>query len=75
MKGLEEAAQQIPDVKAAYTLVATGGFGSFMQAVTEWANLAVTVGNAFLVLGGCYLMYTKIRTSKRRDRRKEDEVS
>ena len=69
---IQETAQSMPDVKAAFTLVATGGLGSFTQAITEWSNTFVALGNGFLVLGGLYLMYTKITESKRRDRRGTD---
>lgn len=59
-------------------LVMSGGLGSFAQAVTEWANIAVTFGNGLLVLGGVYMMYLKIRNTRdasKGGRRKEDEVS
>lgn len=69
---LQQAVQNISDVKAAATLVATGTTGSFIQVLTEWANHFVAIGNAVLVLGGFYLMYNKILDG-RRTRRKGDD--
>ena len=70
---VQQTAQQVPSLKAGYALIATGGTGSFVQAITEWASLAVTAGNAFLVLGGLYLMYCKIKNNRRRDHKEGDE--
>lgn len=60
MEKITEQIQHMGDLKAALALIGAGAGGSFAQAVTEWSNLFVTVGNAFLVLGGVYLMYHKI---------------
>ncbi len=68
---LSEHVQEIPSVKAAVAMVTTGAGGSLAQALTEWANIIVALGNATLVLGGLYLMYHKL-FDKRRNRRKKD---
>ena len=39
-------AQDASDLKAGVALVATGAGGSFAQALTEWASIVVTCGNA-----------------------------
>ena len=72
MEKIQQHAQQMPDVKAAAALIGTGATGSFAQAVTEWSSIIVTGGNALLVMGGLYLMYIKIKDTRRRDRRSDD---
>lgn len=57
--------------------LAVGGTAGFtVQALTEWVNLIVTFGNAFLVLGGIYFMYLRVRHNMRKKkqnlRRKSD---
>ena len=69
---IQDQVEQMPDITAGVTLVATGAGGSFLQAVTEWSSIIVTGGNALLVIGGLYLMWIKIKDSRRRDRRAED---
>jgi hypothetical protein len=71
MERIQQHVQQMPDVKAAVALVTTGAGGSFIQAITEWANVFVAIGNAALVAAGLYLMYHKI-FNKRRNRRDGD---
>lgn len=71
MEKIQQAAQQVPDIKAGVGLVSAGGIGSLAQAITEWANMFIAFGNAILVLGGVYLMYHKI-FNKRRDRQETD---
>jgi len=72
MKDIQQHAQQMPDFKAGFALVGTGAGGSLAQAVTEWSSIIVTGGNALLVLGGLYLMWVKIKDTRRRDRRLDD---
>ncbi len=61
------------DMKAGTALIATGAGGSFVQALVEWTSMAVTIGNGLLLIGGLYLMWYKIKDTKRRDRREEDK--
>lgn len=68
---LNQQAQNVSPETAGKVAVAIGGGGTFVQAITEWASLAATIGNVVLVIGGLYLMYHKI-FDKRRDRRDTD---
>lgn len=61
---IQQQVSDIPDVKAAIGLVATGGGGSFIQALTEYANLFVAFGNGFLIICGAFLMYQKYKSAK-----------
>jgi ABC-type enterobactin transport system permease subunit len=69
---IQQHVQQVPDLKAGVALVGAGAGGSFAQAITEWANIFVTVGNVVLVIGGIYLFWCKIKDRKRKDRSSED---
>lgn len=78
LSAVQQTVQQMPDLKAGYLLVMSGGAGSFAQAVTEWGSLLVTMGNGLLVFGGLYLMYLKIKTTRSAEkggRRDGDKVS
>lgn len=74
MGQVDNAIQGTSDLKASFALVGTGAGGSFAQAITEWSNMIVAGGNALLVLGGLYLLWYKIRNTRRRDRRAEDKL-
>ena len=69
---MKEQIHQMPDIKAGVVLVGTGAGSSFAQAITEWSSIVVTGGNALLVIGGLYLMWIKIKDTRRRDRRLND---
>lgn len=74
---MKEQIQNLTDIQTATALVATGAGGSFVQAITEWANIFVAVGNAGLVLGGLYLMYYNMYYkifSKKHNQKESDEV-
>lgn len=71
MDKIQQHAQAIPDLKAGVGLVLAGSGGSFAQAITEWSNLVVAVGNSFLVVGGLFLMYYKIKAMRREKRQTE----
>lgn len=43
-----------------------GATGLTIQAMTEYANLTVTILNIFVALGGLYLLYRRIRRDKRK---------
>ena len=58
---ITDQAQQMSQGTAAKILIATGGGGSFIQAITEWSNVFVALGNAALVAAGLYLAYHKIK--------------
>ena len=73
MGQVDSAVQSTSDLKASFALVGTGAGGSFAQAITEWSNMVVAGGNALLVLGGLYLLWYKIKNTRRRDRRAEDK--
>ena len=69
---IQHQAEEMSGVTAGVTLVGTGTGGSLIQTITEWSNIAVAWGNAVLILGGLYLMWIKIKESRRRDRRDRD---
>tara|TARA_Y100000310_G_scaffold102235_1_gene100442 strand:- start:8415 stop:8642 length:228 start_codon:yes stop_codon:yes gene_type:complete len=72
---MKEYIQEMPQIQAAATLVATGFAGSVVNAWAElnlFLDMSVKFGNAALIFMGVYLAYQKIKGSKRRDRRKED---
>ena len=73
-KMLSEHVQKISDNTTGVILAGTGTAGFTIQSLTEWANLFVIFGNAFLVLGGLYFMVHKINIlRKKKTRRKSDE--
>ena len=75
MDKLQQHVQQTTDLKAGIALILTGVSGSLAQAITEWANIFVAVGNSALVICGCFLMYFKIKDklANRRNRRADDK--
>lgn len=76
MQNVQQQIQNMPEIKAAATLVATGTGGSIVNAWAElsfFLDIAVKMGNAALIFGGVYLMWCKIKSSKRRDRRDTDK--
>ena len=67
-----EQIQKISDAKAGIALITTGASGSFIQAITEYANIFVTLGNAVIVLAGLFFVYQKFRWKQEQKRRAED---
>lgn len=65
--------QQIDDGVAGVAAVSVGSIGTIVQVATAWANIFATWGNVALICGGMILLYYKIKASRRRDRREEDE--
>ena len=71
LQDVHDTLQSIPNKVAGSTLIGLGGFGSFIQAITDWANTFAAVGNAVLVAGGLYFMWLRF-FDKRRNRRASD---
>lgn len=67
------AIQKAPDTMTGLALAGSGATGFTIQTIADWASYAITFGNLFLVIGGMYIMYIKLRQFKRRDRRAEDK--
>lgn len=66
MKTLVEQTQQMSEVKAAVTLVATGTGGSLLNSwatLEPYIDMVVKFGNVTLIFMGVYLAWTKIRHS------------
>jgi fructose-specific phosphotransferase system IIC component len=61
----EDAIQKLPDIVVGAALTGGGTAGFTIQALVEWGNLFVTVGNIVLVFGGVYIMFVKVRSSRR----------
>ena len=72
MEQVRQHIDRVPDVKAGVGLIGAGTGGSFLQAATEYANLAVAMGNGIVVLGGAVLLFYKIKEARRKDRRLDD---
>jgi uncharacterized protein YcfJ len=58
--------QHLPPLKDVDTitgaaLAAVGSGGITLQVITEFSNLALTVVNVIIALGGAYLLYLRIR--------------
>lgn len=61
---MKDIAQQMSEIKAAATLVATGTGGTFLNHWAElepYLDIAVKLGNTALIFMGAYLAFVKIR--------------
>ena len=66
---MKEYIQQLSADAVGRVSVIIGGGGTTIQILTEYASLIVLSGNMLLVIGGLYLMSTKIidRWRQKRD--------
>ena len=63
--------QEVSQETVGAIAVASGTSATLIQAITEWSNVFVSVGNAVLIVVG--LIAVVKSKSKRRDRRGDDE--
>lgn len=66
-----DAAQEISQETVGAIAVGVGTSATLIQAITEWSNVIVSVGNAVLIIVG--LLAIVKSKSKRRDRRGDDD--